>query len=756
MDKLYRFTGPWLGRLALPLAALLLGLASAAATAQAPDTDPPGRVANLSWRDGGVVFAPAGEDEWIDLPVNRPLTRGDRLWTDKGARAELHLGSATLQVDDETHLGVTELDDEDAQLILMQGSLNARVRELDSGENFEVDTPNLALRALTPGDYRVDVSPQGVTRVTVRSGRATVYGEGGNAIELAAGQEMTFSGRNLARASDPFGPRDGFDRWAAERNQREDQSLAARHLPRAVVGYSQLDTHGSWDTVAEYGTVWYPRVTVADWAPYRYGHWSWIAPWGWTWIDDAPWGFAPFHYGRWAQIGSRWAWVPGRIGPRPIYAPALVAFVGGVGGSSSWSLTLGSSPGIAWYPLGPGEAWRPSYRTSTVYLSNLNRHYSWRDRDHAYRRHAWAVTAVPLDDFRRGRPVHDRWQRVRPEAIAQAPLVQQLPQRIARGEWRGDRPRLAAQPPSATMPWSGGRRDFANERWRTEREQGRVQRESRRGQEAVPLQGGRDVQESVERQQRQQQAAREMQERQRQQHDVRQQQDRAEREARQQQQQQSVREMQERQRQQHDARQQQDRTEREARQQQQQQAVRAMQERQQQEQAARMQERQQQEHRMRQQQEFQQRAQERQQHEQAVRAMQERRQQEQASRMQERQQQEHRIRQQQEFQQRQQHEQAARAMQERQQQEHRIRQQQEFQQRQQHEQAARAMQERQQHEQRLRHQQETVQRAQQRQQQVQAAPQAQPQVQDGGSRLRGRGPRGDDDEGPRGRGPGRS
>jgi hypothetical protein len=29
-----------------------------------------------------------------------------------------------------------------------------------------------------------------------------------------------------------------------------------------------------------------------------------MSPWGWTWVDNAPWGFAPFHYGRWVGAGA--------------------------------------------------------------------------------------------------------------------------------------------------------------------------------------------------------------------------------------------------------------------------------------------------------------------------------------------------------------------------------------------------------------------------------------------------------------------
>jgi len=441
----------------LPL--LVLAFGAAAAQAQ-QDVDPPARVASLSVIEGSVVFAPAGETEWVDAVLNRPLTRGDRLWTDRGARAELHLGSAVLHLDNQTFLDVTDLDDDVLQVSLNEGTVNARVRELARNENFEIDTPQLAFRAKGPGDYRVDVDPaQGTTRVTVRSGSVLVYGANGQAQELVGGQVVTFAGTDLDRINVQASlVPDGFDRWAADRNRAEDESIAARYVPREVVGYQQLDTYGSWAMDASYGAVWYPRVTVVDWAPYRYGHWEFIAPWGWTWIDDAPWGFAPFHYGRWAMIGSRWAWVPGRIGPRPVYAPALVVFVGGSGGVSL-SLSFGSGSGIGWFPLAPGEAWRPYYRTSPRYVAGVNRYIVANNQvtnNYFYinQRHPSAVTAVPTEDFSRGRPVHRSRRQVDPTELDRVRIAAQpaLPEPRRIVESRPSRTRALPPPTLSAAP----------------------------------------------------------------------------------------------------------------------------------------------------------------------------------------------------------------------------------------------------------------------------------------------------------------
>ena len=407
----------WLGHW---LPCVLLACVSAGAWAQ---LDPPARVASLSHIEGTVALAPAGETEWADATVNRPITRGDRLWTDPGARAEVHLGSATLHLDSQTFVELVALDDEGLQLNLNEGAVNARVRQLAGGDNFEITTPQLAFRAAQPGDYRIDVDPaRGITRVTVRSGVALLHGSGGGTLQLARGQQLAFAGRDLAPAYGQTAPlQDRFDRWAADRNRAEDQSISARYVPREVVGYHQLDANGVWSNDPNYGAVWYPRLLATDWAPYRYGRWEWIVPWGWTWIDDAPWGFAPSHYGRWAQIGSRWAWVPGRMGTRPVYSPALVGFVGD--GFSS-----GAGASIGWFPLAPGEAWRPTYRASSLYLRNVNPNiFAPRSGDgfffHRYRPDA--ITTVRTDDFNRGRPVHQHWRRVNPADLSRAPILAQ-------------------------------------------------------------------------------------------------------------------------------------------------------------------------------------------------------------------------------------------------------------------------------------------------------------------------------------------
>ncbi|CAE6829363.1 hypothetical protein R69658_06223 [Paraburkholderia aspalathi] len=404
------------------------------------NTDPPGRVARLNYTAGAVTTEPAGATDWSYAQINRPLTSGDQLWNDQNARSELHIGSTAVRLGQSTSLDILNLDDNSAQLKVAQGTLSARLRELAPGSTYEIDTPNVALGLNGPGDYRVDVAPDGSsTTVTVRSGSATVYGDSGQ-VPVAAGQQIRFAGTNLQQVADNGAPGlDGFDQWAASRDAAEDRSVSARYVSRDIPGYQDLDANGTWRSSPQYGEVWVPRATPAGWAPYHDGHWVWQAPWGWTWVDDAPWGFAPYHYGRWAYVDDSWAWVPGPVvvSEPPVYAPALVAFVGGGGGGVDWgvSLAIGGAvaAGVAWFPLGPGEPWHPHWGdhdhwspgyynrvNNTTVVNNYNRNVTNVNVTNIHNtyinyRAPGGVTAVPATAFVHGQSVGRFAQKVDPQ-----------------------------------------------------------------------------------------------------------------------------------------------------------------------------------------------------------------------------------------------------------------------------------------------------------------------------------------------------
>jgi hypothetical protein len=361
-----------------------------------------------------------------------------------------------------TNFTFVNLTDTLAQVQVSSGTLEVRVRRLAEQESVEIDTPQAAFTLLRPGDYRIDVTEQGdATVATVRGGDAEV---------AAGGQILPLHPRDQVRVMEENGQpvfdqraapvADVFDNWCADRDRREDRSPSARFVSRDMPGYADLDDHGVWSEEPNIGMVWAPQVPVG-WAPYHDGHWAWIEPWGWTWVDDARWGYAPFHYGRWAFVGPRWVWVPGPVvvGVRPVYAPALVAWVGG--GSFGVSIGIGAGPAVGWFPLGPREVWVPPYRYSPTYITQVNvtntvivnrtviNNVNITNVNYVNRGVPGAVTAVPQGAMVGGRPIAAAAVRVPPGAAAQAQVGAYAAVAPQRGAVVGGQARSNFAPPAA-------------------------------------------------------------------------------------------------------------------------------------------------------------------------------------------------------------------------------------------------------------------------------------------------------------------
>lgn len=334
-----------------------------------PSQDPPSRVGRLSILQGNVSYQPQGVQDFSAAELNYPLTNGDRLYADASSLAEIQAGQLAVRMGQQTDLTVTELDAQYAQFGLAQGSVHVRAFALDPDSTTELDTPNASIIFTQPGDVRIDVSPDGsTTTVYVLSGQVQVTADGVNqGLSERQGIQITGMGPSSARMVGRPRP-DALDSFSSDRDRSYQSYFASEqnYVNADTIGAADLGAYGDWSSDSDYGPVWYPRGVAADWAPYTYGHWVSVAPWGWTWVEYEPWGFAPFHYGRWNRFGNRWGWIPGPPVVRPVYSPALVAFVGGGG------ISIGAGGVAAWFPLGPREVYRPWYRTSPVYVNRVN------------------------------------------------------------------------------------------------------------------------------------------------------------------------------------------------------------------------------------------------------------------------------------------------------------------------------------------------------------------------------------------------
>ena len=308
---------------------------------------PSGRVGRLSFVSGNVNIR--SSDKWEDAVLNFPLAAEAAVRSGAQSRAEIEIGADTIDLAPDSEIAISKLDDRAIQVAVVKGRIGFAVRQLGNGESVEVEFSQEAHRPLQPGLYDIDA---GAGRIAVLKGGAA-----------AVSSEVAVA------TIKPAAP-DNFAEWCRSRDYDETRLAAPYYVSPYMTGFAELDAAGSWESTAEYGAVWVPSGLPADWAPYRDGHWHWIPPWGWTWIDNQPWGFAPSHYGRWALIGEQWVWAPGSFVTHPEYMPAAVAFLGTAGVGLSIADSIG--PGIGWFPLAPEEAYWPSYSRNLAYVRSLN------------------------------------------------------------------------------------------------------------------------------------------------------------------------------------------------------------------------------------------------------------------------------------------------------------------------------------------------------------------------------------------------
>jgi Family of unknown function (DUF6600) len=461
--------------------------------------DPPHRVGSLNYISGEVNYALRPETgdpavlSWATADFNQPVCQDMSLQTGPLARARIRIGPNAIQMSSDTLLDMLNLNDQLIEASIRQGRVYLQLRDLGEGESVEIEIPRGSLWLLKSGAY--DIETPGTTdqpaRITVFEGKARFVGgpadvpiEAGEEIQVAgiypaimttqraalgfnpapANAQSAMSGAGAAAAdlhpnapaatSNPsvanIQPRpdaaanahsatsDDFVAWVADSEPNPSAEPSPRHASLQMTGYDELQPYGQWRTLDDYGPVWFPTSVSPEWAPYRYGHWTSIAPWGWTWIDDQPWGFAPFHFGRWVYVDDRWGWAPGDPVDHPVYAPALVAFLDA---SELVPPAEGADPPVGWFPLAPGDAYAPWFAAGPAYVESVNVAYPRRFHEDPLRwreergREVWRgefanrrfATFVRRDVFAHGRPIEREMMRMPAERLERAMVMREAP-----------------------------------------------------------------------------------------------------------------------------------------------------------------------------------------------------------------------------------------------------------------------------------------------------------------------------------------
>jgi hypothetical protein len=332
-------------------------------TSSAPAPEEKNGVARISLIHGDVSTQRGDSKDWSAAALNAPVLAGDRVSTGDKARTELQLDYANmLRLAEHSQVNITQLTRSQIQIQLGHGMANYSVFK-NSDADAEIDTPNVAIRTeRRESSFRILVTADDHTEVLVRKGEVEVTTpQGGTRVGQNQFITIQGSGADEQYKIGEAPARDDFDQWNTDRDNMIRNSVARRHTNDYYVGTEDLDSHGVWSEIPDYGPVWRPNEP-ADWAPYRDGRWVYEPYWGWTWVSYDSWGWAPYHYGRWMYIDGGWGWWPGPAYGypfyRPIWAPAYVSFFGFGGG---FGFGFGGWGGIGWLPLGPCDRFHPWY-----------------------------------------------------------------------------------------------------------------------------------------------------------------------------------------------------------------------------------------------------------------------------------------------------------------------------------------------------------------------------------------------------------
>ena len=283
------------------------------------------RVARISFIRGEAQIRRAGVDEWERATLNLPVVEGDEIATVDG-RIEIQFGIYThLRLAENSFLKIATLKDEGIAVSLPAGTFSVSITSFDKDKTFfEADAPKTTLAVQRSGTYRIDAGKEGDDEIRISAsdgGEARVYSENaGFTIKNGRSARVFIDGPNAGEWESAEVARysDEFDEWAEDRDElvakRLKDAYYDRYYDQDIYGADDLNGYGDWVHSVDYGYVWRPYnssiSTYVDWSPYRYGHWRWMPPFGWVWVNDEPWGWATYHHGRWLYDNGYWVWSP--------------------------------------------------------------------------------------------------------------------------------------------------------------------------------------------------------------------------------------------------------------------------------------------------------------------------------------------------------------------------------------------------------------------------------------------------------------
>jgi len=393
-----------------------------------------GDFGRVRFLEGGAAIrrgSPENEAEAGDTAlVNTPVFPGDAISTLGDQRAEIQLASGTLvRLDGSTQVEFQALPSpaatpaDNAILKVFRGTLQISGRFNGEGD-FRVDTPAASVFLLGSGDVRIDVGSGGRTRVQSRRGVAEVSCSAGSVL-VRGGMRAVVQPGSVPEDPRPFSAfaLDEFDVWVAERDAgpadsdatTKDLATGYRSVPEEIRPYYlELAAFGTWSYLPTYGYVWYPHMHGDGWRPYFNGYWHY-GPAGYFWVSSEPWGWAPYHYGRWSWVsGHGWCWIPGSV-----FAGAWVSW--------SWGTSY-----MGWCPL---DFWNRPALLGPVYYAGVYDPLSWTfvRYDHIVARDCGrhAVPPARLEPELRANVVLARPPRVAPRALARDASTREVAFRTA-------------------------------------------------------------------------------------------------------------------------------------------------------------------------------------------------------------------------------------------------------------------------------------------------------------------------------------